>query len=137
MRTAGNGLHSCFAQCRKRCMRATESPPPETARAALEAETKASRARLSAKARCRSRNALLTFVGGALRAGAGCDSLGCVRIFRWERGKSGTTFLHLAQFEQSEPEFQHPFRRALGFGIFLQQLRKVARRFGVILLCRI
>lgn len=42
-----------------------------------------------------------------------------IRISRGECGKSGTTFLILAQREQGEAKLEHPFRRALRIGILL------------------
>src|SRR5882724_6141592 len=122
MRTAGEIPCRRLDQSANRCIRAMESPPPETASAQGAAGEIPSRsnARSNRTTRLLTRSAALVI--GALAPGARGDGRRGVRIFCGERDKGGTTFLHLTQFEQRKSELEHSFGCSLSLGIFLQQL---------------
>src|SRR5262245_20524774 len=126
-----------WSQLAARCIRATESPPPETASAngALKGEPKRSSA--AANRRCSapaSASASAAHGVAAFGAGARRDRGACLRVFRRERGKGGTAFIHLAQLEQRQTELEHAVGGARGVRVFLQQLGEIARGSFVILL---
>src|SRR6185436_11803229 len=116
-----------------RCIRATESPPPETARAKGAFSGEPSRSSAVAK---RVPSVPLSAAHGvtALVAGARRDRGTGLRIFRRERGKGGTAFVHLAQLKQGQSELEHAVGRARRRGVSLEQLGKIARRTHVVLL---
>src|SRR6476646_10872374 len=141
MRITGGTARVRSHQSANNSINAMESPPPETAIAARAFCLKASRLRArknrAVKSRSEAGTLLAALVVGALGTRPRRDGWRGFGIFCGERDKCGTAFLHLAEFEQRQAEFQHAFRGPLSLGIFLQQLGKIACRLGVILFRRI
>ena len=116
------------------CISATESPPPETAiaRSLRAGEKPSSRQRVAEPAPAD--RAHLHLLSGPARFSRAPDAWRSIGIFRGERGKSGTTFLHLAHFEQCQSELQHAFGRALRFGYFFISSAKSRAARRIVLL---
>src|ERR1700682_3212581 len=113
---------------------AMESPPPD--KAIANGPGASNRAMATEKRAFRDfRSAALGVAAFVARPGR--DRRTGVGVFRRERGKGGTAFLHLAQLKERQTELEHAVRRARGFGIFLQQFGEIARGLVVILLGRI
>ena len=132
-----SGIACAVSQSAARCISATESPPPDTASAkgAFSGEPSSSRAAAN-RARDQLRRQPHIASRRSLR-GARRDRGTGLRIFRRERGKGGTAFIHLAQLRTGQAELEHAVRRARRRRISLQQLGEIARRVCVILLRRI
>src|SRR5689334_9255469 len=122
--TGGARRFLFFAHAARRCMSATESPPPETATAPGQGAPVATIASMASMKRVSRGSAADGFARlAALREDSGCR----VWVFCRERGKSGATFLFLARRDQRLAKLQHAIGRPAGGGIFLDHLCEGAR----------
>src|SRR6185437_2263514 len=130
VRILGAGSFRAPGQTARRCISATESPPPETATApghrlpspAMDVAKRAASAASAAGGR----------FAIALRRGE--DRVGGLRVFGFDRAKGGATFLLLSHRDQRLAELEHRVRGAAALRIFLDLLGEGARGTCIILL---
>src|SRR5579872_5877827 len=127
-----------FAHSARRCIKARESPPPDSATAPGHGAPSPCMA--SAKARLRPPGffcwALDSLTAGCF-ARAGCRGErggGRFGVFGLERGKSGASSAGLPLGDQRLAQLQHTVRTAVAVRIFLDLLGKGAGGTGVVVL---